>query len=606
MTRLMDRPRPGGRRSRDSASALLPGRQVSHDEDGSIILAVILMVLLAILTLTSITFATGQVNLSSETTARNSDLQGALAGVQAAVADIRAASTSGYVVPYELPCTTNTPLTGYTNTSSSSSYTASIQYYDEPTGGGTPVAVSSCTPGGAPGDGPATISGDYLAEAVVTSCSPSTACPEGATSAPEDTATWRRVVSTYDFNTSVANIPGGFIYSYHSVVGDPGDSADQCLEATYNNGTNVSGGVTLEVTTSCSTSNTLEQFQYTSAWNLVIVLDGEDYCVQDPEDSSPASASPVPITTNCGDTAVAQWGVNDNGGIQGVANSGTPSGQPYTTAGGAEGACLANPLAQNASNETEDATVESTDCDSTMDQESTWQLSPEVGAGASQPLSGQAFGVTDQLVNFDEFGRCLDVTGESVSATYLIDYMCKQFPDTTDYPAWNQRWCFDQVSTNNGNPEGTLWVPYTTGQDTTTCSAGESQTVYCLTSPLEVGGPYNDTTNTGNTEYVTVTSCNPASIQQNGFQTSQKDLEWTEWGVNGGSTYDYTWTDANTDCLEANPANQREPSADYFSTIQVVACNGSSQQKWNAPPTFGESEITNTHEGTGSGAYAGP
>lgn len=527
-------------------------------------LALAMTVLLSLVTVSIMSGAIGQLQLSSAATNRNGDLEGALAGVQAMVANIRAASASGYVVTNELPCSN---VSGLTNTSGSSSFIASVQYQDETSQGGyTSVA---CTQGPAP---PAF--GNFLARAIITSCSPTTACPSNPTSSPTGNA-WRRVVSTYDFNTSYANIPGGLIYSY---------SQKECFEATYNNGTSPSGGVTLEVTTSCSTSNALEQFEYTSNLNLAIVLDGQQYCVQDPEDESPAVASPIPISTSCTSSAVTQWGVNDVGGIEGVSTNSSPGGQP-------NGYCLINPLSNDPSGQvTQDASVGSTDCDSKLDNTATWQLAPEVGAGASQAPTGQEFGVTDQLVNFQEFAYCLDVTNQDVSSTFLIDYMCKQFPDTTDYPAWNQRWCFQQLSTNSNNlPVGILYTP--DGQ--TSCSAPSSP--YCLKSPLLQASLHISA-------YVTVTSCNVTLSQQS------TNLLWTEWGTNGGSLQEYTWTDNDGYCLEANTTNQQYPSGngDEFSPIQVDTCNSSYEQKWNAPAILGVSQIVNTHEDTGSGTYSGP
>lgn len=529
-----------------------------------------LMTVLSLIAVTITTQTVSQLGLSSNVTNRNSALEGALSGVQAAVADIRAASSGGDTVTTELPCTT---VSGLTNTSGSSSFIASIQYQDE-TSQGTYTSVT-CTQG----QGPASpASGSFLARAVITSCSPATACPTNPTSAPGAGATWRRVVSTYDFNTSYANIPGGLVYSY---------SGKECLYANYTNGNNPNGGVTLQVTTTCSSSNIHELFQYTTNWNLAIELGGTNYCVQDPEDSSPASTSPLTLTTNCTSTAVAQWGVNDFGGIGGVSTS--SAGQP-------NGWCLGNPDSSDATlSSPENATVEDTDCESSpsnsesMDNTSTWQLSSAVGAGASQPQTGD-FGITDQLVNFQEFGYCLDVTGQNVNSSYLIDYMCKQFPDTAEYPAWNQRWCFNQLSTNSsGLPVGVLYTP----EGQTSCSSPTSP--YCLTSPLATPGTLPSTV------FVTVTACTPTS------STQANDLLWTQWGDStlAGSIHDYTYTDNDGYCLEANTANKMEPSSDYFSTIQVDTCNGSFEQKWNAPPLLGTSQIVNTHEDTGSGSYSG-
>ncbi len=537
-----------------------------HEEEGLLMLglAVVLTTILSLVAITITSGAVSQLRLSENSTNRNSALEGALAGIQTMVANIRAASSNGYVMLTELPCSN---ISGSTNASGGSSFVTSVQYQDE-NSQGTYTSVSCTT-----GSGPATpASGSYLARAVITSCSPSTACPLGPTSAVSGSG-WRRVVSTYDFNTSYANVPGGLIYSY---------SGKECFEASYNDGTDTSSGVTLAVTTSCSNSNALEQFQYTSNWNLAIELGGVEYCVQDSEDQTSPVSSPIPITTPCTSTAVAQWGINDVGGIQGVSTSGSPSGKPNTY-------CLDNPLSGDPSGtNTSNATLGG--CDGAFDNTSTWMISSQVGAGASQPPTGQEFGVTDQLVNFEEFGDCLDVTNANTGSNFLIDYMCKQFPDTTDYPVWNQRWCFQQTSTGSSStPVGVLYTP--DGQ--TSCTSPSSP--YCLQSPLS-------TASNSSTAWVTVTSCNLSASSQ------ASNLLWTEWGSTGGMVHEYTWTDADGYCLEANTSNKQYPSGngDEFSTIQVDTCTGAYEQKWNAPSVFGTSQIVNTHESTGSGTYTGP
>jgi hypothetical protein len=546
-----------------------PQTSGQRDEQGMLMLglAVALMVVLSLVTVTVVSGAVGQIQLSSTTTNKNSAIEGALAGVQAMVGSIRAAASSGSVVTSELPCSN---ITGATNTSGSSSYVVSVQYQDE-TSSGSYTSVG-CTTGSGP---TVPANGDYLARAVITSCSPSTSCSSGPNSSPSG-ASWRRVVSTYDFETSYSNIPGGLIDSY---------SGKECFVAVYNSGNTPSGGVTLEVTNSCSASNPLEQFEYTTNWNLAIVLDGQEYCVQDPQDGSPATTSPVAITDtsgSCTASAAAQWGVSNSGNLEGVSVSST---------GDPNGYCLDNPLSSDpTATMTIDATVST--CDESFDNTSTWYLSPEVGAGASQPASGQVFGVTDQLVNFEEFGDCLDVTNLSVTSNFLIDYMCKQFPDTTNYPDWNQRWCFQQLGTNSSSlPVGLLYTP--DGQ--TGCSSPSSP--YCLQSPLA-------TATSNSTAYVVVTSCNISTAES----SQPTNLLWTEWGTSGGLTNEYTWTDNDGYCLEANTANKQNPSGngDTFSTIQVDTCNGSYEQKWNAPAILGTSQIVNTHEGTGSGSVSGP
>ena len=86
-----------------------------HDERGLLMLglALAMTVLLSLVTVSIMSGAIGQLQLSSAATNRNGDLEGALAGVQAMVANIRAASASGYVVTNELPCSNVSGLDEY-------------------------------------------------------------------------------------------------------------------------------------------------------------------------------------------------------------------------------------------------------------------------------------------------------------------------------------------------------------------------------------------------------------------------------------------------------------------------------------------------------------
>src|SRR5207253_1331455 len=59
-------------------------------------------------------------------------------------------------------------------------------------------------------------------------------------------------------------------------------------------------------------------------------------------------------------------------------------------------------------------------------------LDAGVGAGAAGPSTGQ-------IVNFNQFGRCIDVTDQNVSSTFLIVWPCKQAPNVASL-TWNQRW----------------------------------------------------------------------------------------------------------------------------------------------------------------------
>lgn len=532
------------------------------DEQGSLILVMLLIMFMSIVIITVTTTAFGQLDLSNGASSRNSSLQAALAGVQAAVGEIRAASTDNtYVDPSALPCSA---VTGSTSGSITTTYSASIQYYEETTSGST-TEVSCLT-----GSGPQVASGDYLEQAVITSCAPSGTCPTNGT--PGTNASWRRVVSTYTFETSNVNIPGGLIYDY-------GES--DCLLAQKNGST-----WQLYATTSCTAGNANydeELFQYTSTWNLAIDLSDVEYCVVDPNVLAAPAVTLSPCSGNTTNSSY-QWGINDSGDLQDVVSGGSGNPGSYL---------LDDPIGGQAPASGGSLTSAMTTVSSSsggFSDDWSWEFSPTVGSGGAAPSAGSTFGPTDQLVNYEQFGLCMDVTNQSVSSTYLIDYDCKQFPDTTTYPTWNQRWCFDQISTNAGGiPEGLLYTP----DGSTSCSGG---TPYCAKSPLS---PSNGTSN--DSAWVVVTSSSCTLNQALSYYGTNSPLIWVDWGGNTtDSDYTYTYTDTDGYCLEADTANQQDPGGGAtFATIEVASCNGAYAEKWNAPASLGESQVSNTHEGTG-------
>ena len=205
-----------------------------------------------------------------------------------------------------------------------------------------------------------------------------------------------------------------------------------------------SGGVTLAVTTSCSTTNVLEQFQYTTTWNLAIQLGGVQYCVQDPEDGTTASASPVSITTQLHGYRCRAMGDQRRRGHRRCCN------QSFAR-GPAERLLLGQPPVLDPSG-TSDPEATVGNCDSGFDNMSTWQMSLGRGGG-SFAARDRPMCLASQISSSTSRNSATAWTSPTrTPLAVLIDYMCKQFPDTTDYPVWNQRWCFDQLSTNSEQP----------------------------------------------------------------------------------------------------------------------------------------------------------
>ena len=107
-----------------------------------------------------------------------------------------------------------------------------------------------------------------------------------------------------------------------------------------------------------------------------------------------------------------QWSFNDDGTYEA---SKSTSARPTASS---RGMCL-SAASQNAG-----LNVTTAGCSdgSTTSPTQAWIPAPSVGAGAAQ---------APQLVNYYEFGRCLDVTNQNVDCDHLIDFPCKQNP----YPA---------------------------------------------------------------------------------------------------------------------------------------------------------------------------
>ena len=174
---------------------------------------------------------------------------------------------------------------------------------------------------------------------------------------------------------------------------------------------------------------------------------------------------------------------------------------------------------------------------------------PSVGAGAASHF-------TNQIVNYAEFGRCMDVTEENISKPYMIVFPCKQDPTGTGANLlWNHKWTYAE-------PPGAAVVGV--AQDIRVVRSGLG---YCLTRQ----------TSASNTDvrFVLCTSSHDKFIRS----TSTGDPL---------TSYTFRLAADPSRCLAAVP----EPGQQW-SHIRLVPCNGSSAQKWNAPPVTSGSLLGN-------------
>jgi hypothetical protein len=237
-----------------------------------------------------------------------------------------------------------------------------------------------------------------------------------------------------------------------------------------------------------------------------------------------------------------EWSFDDNGKFEGADTDGTTNGNcistvPYSTP--TVGAVLYEQGCSNGGFDT-----------------MTWNPDAQVGAGP-------AGNGTQQLVNYYEFGRCLDVTGTNVDATNLITYPCKQAPAPKNI-TWNQKWAYNT----------------TTKQIITTPGSN-----YCLQAPATLGAVFT-------ANVVLTKACSTAA------GTTQ---QWTEMGAvvgDYGSSYTITSNINSGVCLSLGPSLLSGYN-NQWSTIIVERCDGSLKQKWNAPANFVDSRFKGTGEDQG-------
>lgn len=188
-------------------------------------------------------------------------------------------------------------------------------------------------------------------------------------------------------------------------------------------------------------------------------------------------------------------------------------------------------------------------CYAGYNNRSTFSPDALVGAGAAGPATGQ-------LVNFGQFGRCLDVTEQNKNYQYMIIWPCKQTPDPT-LLSWNQRW-------ETPPPTTAEWV---IGPIKTRPPASNP---YCLESPGTITPQ----------SYVKIVEC----------QTPLTDAtKWKVWRNAVSYADRFQIQDFNGNCLTATDTDPATlpvlyPKGRRIAPAVILACNGNLRQKWNADP----------------------
>ena len=201
-------------------------------------------------------------------------------------------------------------------------------------------------------------------------------------------------------------------------------------------------------------------------------------------------------------------------------------------------------------------------------------FAPEATVGA-----GGAGIDSNQYVNKDEVGRCLDLTNEDASGAWaaklspkhdpaLISYPCKQ--SLNGKPYWNHQWVGpltpEMIKADVTSAKGVV---------STTDTRTSANKKWCMLSPGVNGG------------WVWVAACDASKVDQ----------QWTVYGATELISHAYQVVDAYGNCLEA--ADKR--GSDYvfggkWSYVIATKCTGEPEQKWNAPTDLQRAPLRSIQE----------
>jgi hypothetical protein len=560
-------------------------RQVAReaqDSEGGVAMLLALMTILLVL---SISIAVAGVTLSQ---VKPTQLDrktvvtenAAEAGFDVALNRVRDAATgtttnsSGVVVPAGtrslLPCG---PITGSVNNGGTTdgSYSVTLAYYTtDPTGQSSSWLSTNklaCT------TGPASVPG-FVA---LTSTGTAPTIPGTRT------GSGNRVISTvYALSTTNQNIAGGNIPFYSNL--------SWCFAV--NDSTAVKTGDGIVVAT-CNPNSPQQKWSYTPNLQLQIVAtDGSLQCMQavntqyTPVVLAPCSSNLLPPASPY--TPYQQiWSYNDSGWFQNSKTDDSGLGSYclnlYTSLGTTAGLALGDLV----------------DLDSCSGGA---QMVPtaSVGAGAA----GTALRPF-QLVNYLNFGRCIDDTNQQVNATWLIGYPCKQDPLATNL-TWNQKY-YTGISDGDGGTGATAAYGGSPGGNTviaTTspvagCQITQTQACQFVTFPNMAGGSNSQyycleagTTSTPsapvNGTIVTVQSCSKTDHYQlwtytkNYYSNYAQQYEIQPYG-GAVSNLCLSMTIGSTPPGLTYSGGGGAPIPAY-GYISLQTCTGTAWQKWNAPP----------------------
>lgn len=503
------------------------------DEGVAILLVIMMMLVVTSLSLLVLGVVIAQVQPTALAQKSTITINGAQAGVDAALSQIRTAvgtpDASGNPVGDRtaLPCTLQGTVGAGTD---KTAYDVKVEYYDtDPTDladADRPSHRVTCTAG----SGVSVVPGFALITSAGTATGRSV--PRSGTTSGN-----RSVQSLYAFRVSNVNVPGGLFSTVNQRF---------CLSAA-----SVSAGalVTYSAAADCKSGASLQTWVYDKDYSIKLAdsLSGQALCL------TLASQTDVGAVTlqSCEKGKTSQLFSYEGGArFRGQNGDNSGYGSVCLYAGQTSGPTAGNQL-----------TAGPDGCSSGNDEWGSFSPEPKVGAGAASVT-------TNQIVNYLEFGRCMDVTNGKVDWSYMIVYPCKQDPSTTGGKLnWNHKWYYT---------EGTKNAPTTAGQAITVKK--DNKTPYCLSVPAKGAASTS----------ATLADCNASDTSQSFTRT---------WEVVGNYADSYTFKDSWGRCLSLGPKEQPSGTPKW-STIVAAACTGGSEQKWNAPAGLQDAAVSDTRETT--------
>ncbi|MGC4174065.1 hypothetical protein [Demequina sp.] len=519
-----------------------------RDDSGVALLSVILlMTVLAMFAMIVLSLVISQVTPTLYTNKSSRTIVAAQAGIDSAVAQFRNATTkdvSGAWMGdiHKLPCTVTGTVDG---TGGEAHYSATVSYFvEDPDGKNDAWKASNKLP-----------------------CFTGTGVNGGLKKVPhfaiitsegfDDTATVivdradRVIQAAYTFQLTTRKMSGGMVLDTDSAFCLVADSAAVNSQIKYQAASSAA----------CADQTDLNSWSWRD--DYMIHLTSTDRDGKIPlcwSGRNTANATPVAMTLQKCDTGSAD-----------------PLGQRFSWTGSYTW------RGQNAAN-TAYANSYIVNSDNHVDAGDRLSVANTVTYASLQPLSavgkGNASYATNQVVNQNQFGRCLDVTNQSIGYSYMITYPCKQDPTGSGGFDWNHKWYYAEPGENIESVQTTVTVKE------------NNTTTYCLTSTESTGlsgSPGNGTNNS-------------YRFPKFNSNCSSDAAKWTRYGYNSDPALAYTIRDKWNRCLSASDLkiSADTSGAKNWTAVIVATCNASDEkQKWNVPDTPVGASVGDFEEVTG-------